>query len=157
MSIRFEALPTDPVRRLQRGAPDAYGAPAEQAVSDGDGVPCRHCLRQVEKGASFLILAYRPFETTQPYAETGPIFLHADPCKRAAASPTPPEILAGPAYILRGYDANERIVYGTGDVIPTADIATRAEALLARPSVSFVDVRSARNNCFQCRIRAAAP
>ena len=34
-----------------------------------------------------------------------------------------------------------------------AKVAARAEDLLARPEIAFVDVRSARNNCFQARIR----
>ncbi|MEO8531900.1 MAG: DUF1203 domain-containing protein, partial [Deltaproteobacteria bacterium] len=31
-------------------------------------------------------------------------------------------------------------------------IETYAETLLADPEVAFVDIRSARNNCFQTRI-----
>ncbi|MCK5089291.1 MAG: DUF1203 domain-containing protein, partial [Hyphomicrobiaceae bacterium] len=41
---------------------------------------------------------------------------------------------------------------GTGGVVPTSQIANRAEELLVEKNVSFVHVRSARNNCFQCRI-----
>ncbi len=57
--------------------------PPERRTSNGVGVPCRHCLRNVEAGRDYLILAYRPFPALQPYAETGPIFLHAEPCERA--------------------------------------------------------------------------
>ena len=39
MLIRFQALPTEDVRRLQRGEPDAYGFTPERKISDGDGVP----------------------------------------------------------------------------------------------------------------------
>ena len=38
MPIRFQALPTDEVRRLQHGEPDAYGFTPERKISDGDGV-----------------------------------------------------------------------------------------------------------------------
>ena len=43
MLIRYVALPTDEVRALQAGAPDAYGMTPERRTSDGDGVPalCR--------------------------------------------------------------------------------------------------------------------
>ncbi|TIP44169.1 MAG: DUF1203 domain-containing protein, partial [Mesorhizobium sp.] len=47
MSIKFKALPTEAVRALQRGGPDAYGHVPEHRISDGDGVPCRHCLKNV--------------------------------------------------------------------------------------------------------------
>jgi hypothetical protein len=58
-------------------------------------------------------------------------------------------------YIVRGYDAGDRIVYGTGAVTPTAEIVSRAQELLERPDIAYVHVRSARNNCFQCRIDRA--
>lgn len=120
-------------------------------MSDGGGNPCRHCLRMIPEGAGMLVLAHRPFGALQPYAETGPIFLCADACA-AGGGEEVPEILASPDYILRGYGPDERIVYGTGGVVPTGRIAARAEEVLAMPGVAFVHVRSARNNCFQVRM-----
>ncbi|MBZ9998437.1 MULTISPECIES: DUF1203 domain-containing protein [unclassified Mesorhizobium] len=152
MTIQFKALPTQDVRALQRGGPDAYGNTPERKVSDGDGMPCRHCLKNIADGDDYLILAYRPFPKLQPYAETGPIFLHAQECERAAESQALPEILESPDYIVRGYGRDDRIVYGSGGVIATDAIAARAEALLERDEIAYVHVRSARNNCFQCRI-----
>ncbi len=153
MTIKFNALPTDQVRALQQGAPDAYGMAPERKVSDGDGVPCRHCLTNVAAGEPYLVLAYRPFPELQPYAETGPIFLHADECPRAAETAELPALFARTRdYILRGYGPDDRIVYGTGAVTPTPEIVERAAALLARPDVAYVHMRSAKNNCYQCRI-----
>jgi hypothetical protein len=152
MTIRFKALPTEAVRALQRGGPDAYGFTPERRVSDGDGVPCRHCLGNVAAGEDYLILAYRPFPTLQPYAETGPIFLHARECERAADSEAIPEMLASREYIVRGYGHDDRIVYGTGAVVRTAEIPAYAAALLRQPDVAHAHVRSASNNCYQCRI-----
>jgi hypothetical protein len=152
MPIQFKALPTETVRALQRGGPDAYGNIPERRVSDGDGVPCRHCLKNVAAGDSYLVLAYRPFPALQPYAETGPIFLHAEECKRAGENETLPEMLESSDYIVRGYGADDRIVYGTGGVIATDGIADRARTLFERDDVAYIHVRSARNNCYQCRI-----
>jgi hypothetical protein len=151
--MRFVPIPTPGVRALQAGGPDANGQVPERAVSDGDGNPCRHCLRMIPEGAGMLVLAHRPFPTPQPYAEVGPIFLCADPCE-AGGGEVLPEILASPDYIVRGYGADDRIVYGTGAVTPTPQIAARAGALLEDPRVAYVHVRSARNNCFQLRIEA---
>ncbi|MCB2109710.1 MAG: DUF1203 domain-containing protein [Defluviimonas sp.] len=151
MPLLFEAMPSDLARAYQAGAPDAYGLPPERARSEGAGNPCRHCLSHIPQGREMLILAYRPFPALQPYAETGPIFLCADPCARGGGGALP-AILSSPDYILRGYDARHRIVYGTGGVIARDGIIARAEALLAKPGIASVHVRSARNNCFQCRI-----
>ncbi|MEP9388247.1 DUF1203 domain-containing protein [Mesorhizobium sp. KR9-304] len=149
----FKALPTDEVRALQAGGADAYGRTPERRVSDGDGVPCRHCLKNVDAEEAYLVLAYRPFPALQPYAETGPIFLHAEPCERARESDILPELFGRTAaYIVRGYDADDRIVYGTGAVVPTADIPERAGELLARGDIAYLHMRSAKNNCYQCRI-----
>jgi len=153
MPVQFEALPTETVRALQRGGADAYGQMPERRTSDGGGVPCRHCLRNVAAGEPYLVLAYRPFPALQPYAETGPIFLHAGECERASPGAECPEILiASSNYIVRGYGADDRIVYGTGGVVRTGEITDWAQALFARGDVAYVHVRSARNNCYQCRI-----
>jgi hypothetical protein len=152
-AIRILAMPTREARAYQAGAPDAYGMAPERRLSDGDGVPCRHCLRQVAAGEHYLVLAYRPFPTLQPYAETGPVFLHARECGRAAEGGELPTMFAAtPDYILRGYGADDRIVYGTGGVVPTPAIPGRAIELLERPDVAYVHMRSARNNCYQLRI-----
>ncbi|MER8502606.1 DUF1203 domain-containing protein [Mesorhizobium sp. M0204] len=155
MMIRFKALPTDAVRALQRGGADAYGLKPERQISDGDGVPCRHCLKNVAAGEPYLVLAYRPFSELQPYAETGPIFLHAEECERAAEVELLPEMLESSDYIVRGYCKDDRIVYGSGGVIPTDAIAARAETLFRRDDIDYVHIRSARNNCYQCRIDRA--
>jgi hypothetical protein len=152
MPIQFKALPTEAVRALQQGGADAYGNIPERRMSDGDGVPCRHCLKNVASGKPYLVLAYRPFPALQPYAETGPIFLHAEECERAGEKEALPEMLESSDYIVRGYGADDRIVYGTGGVTPTTGIADRAEALFERDDVAYIHVRSARNNCYQCRI-----
>lgn len=156
MLIRYVALPTDRVRALCQGAPDDYGLTPERRTSDGVGVPCRHCLRNVVAGRDYLILAYRPFPALQPYAETGPIFLHAEPCERAPETDVLPELFrATTSYILRGYGYDDRIVYGTGAVTPTHEICNRAHELLRRKDIAYLHMRSAKNNCYQCRIDRA--
>jgi Protein of unknown function (DUF1203) len=151
MTIRFTPIPTDLVRAYQAGGPDANGQVPERGVSDGGGNPCRHCLQMIPAGAGMLILAHRPFPAPQPYAEVGPIFLCDDACTAGGGADLP-EVLESPEYIVRGYSQENRIVYGTGAVTPLADLATRADTLLADDRVAYVHVRSARNNCFQVRI-----
>ena len=155
MSIRFIALDTPVVRALQAGGPDANGQIPERDISPGDGIPCRHCLQPVAKGEPFLILSHRPFPAPQPYAEQGPIFLHAEPCSRHAAVADIPKMLASPRYIVRGYAANDRIVYGTGQIVATPEIPFAAEKMFEQPRIAYIHVRSASNNCYQCRIDRA--
>lgn len=99
-----------------------------------------------------LILAHRPFPAAQPYAETGPVFLCADPCARHDGEAMPEALEGSPDYLIKGYSAYHRIVYGTGIVIPQAEMMAQAEAIFADQRVSYIHIRSARNNCYQARI-----
>jgi hypothetical protein len=102
-----------------------------------------------------LILAARPFPAPQPYAETGPIFLCEAACTPWAGPGLPPVLTSSPDYLLKGYGRDDRIVYGSGKVVASAQIEAYAEGLLSDPRIAYVDVRSARNNCFQTRITRA--
>lgn len=151
--IQFSSMPSEQAEAYRSGAADAYGHPPEVHVSTGDGIPCRHCLNYVAEGDSYLILAYRPFPHAQPYAETGPIFLHAQRCERYPETDRiPPMALSKEPRLLKGYGANDRIVYGTGEIVASTKLAAVASKILARDDVSYVHVRSALNNCFSCRI-----
>jgi hypothetical protein len=151
--ITYLAMPTAEARAFQSGAPDANGLPPERHVSDGDGIPCRHCLQNVSAGEDYLVLAYRPFPALQPYAETGPVFLHAAPCARADEAHTaPPQLARRAAHLIKGYGGNDRIVYGSGKIVPSGDLDAEAAAILKRDDVAYVHVRSSVNNCYTCRI-----
>ncbi len=157
MSILFHAMPTDVVRALQNEQPDYYGQPAEETISDGAGNPCRHCLSDTPEGARMLILAYRPFADDQPYAEVGPIFLCGDTCERFETSGSLPPILrTSPDYLIKGYGADDRIVYGTGVVIAPDKLTEACEGIFTDTTVAYIHVRSARNNCYQCKITRAS-
>ncbi|MEO6301106.1 MAG: DUF1203 domain-containing protein [Paracoccaceae bacterium] len=151
MPVTFHPIPTAIVRAYQSGGPDANGQLPERKVSVGDGNPCRHCLKPIPAGAGMLVLAHRPFPALQPYAELGPIFLCADACQ-AGGGTALPEVLSSPDYIIRGYGPDDRIVYGTGAVVPTSRIIAEAEDRLSDDRVAYVHVRSARNNCYQLRV-----
>ena len=157
MPLNYTPMRSEDAARYRNGHPDAYGMVPEQHVSDGDGMPCRHCLRNIAAGAPYLLLAHRPFPALQPYAETGPIFLHAQACDAYSGDDDdlPPILKTSKDYILRGYDADDRIVYGTGAVIAQEDIEPRTAELFGRGDVAYIHVRSARNNCYQCRIDRA--
>ena len=154
--IRFSSMSTDRVRAYWAGTIDAHGQKPEVHISDGSGVPCRHCQQDVAKGERYLIFAHSPFPRPQPYAEVGPIFLHADACERyPETDQIPAMFLERESYLLKGYDRDDRIIYGTGRIVKSADVAEAASGILDRDEVNYVHVRSALNNCFSCRIDRA--
>lgn len=151
MAIVFKPIATKIVRALQAGGPDAYGLAPEKAVSDGQGNPCRHCLCEIAAGNDMLILAHRPFDGLHAYAETGPIFLCGDTCV-AFDGEMPEVFMTGHDYLIKGYHVDDRIYYGTGQIVEGDRLRQAAEVIFAKPDVAYIHVRSARNNCYQARI-----
>ena len=123
MNLTYQPFDLTVIEKLRAGGPDAYGNPAEHAISAGTGTPCRCCLDNVPKGAGMLICAARPFPNLQPYAETGPIFLCADECTPFAGSTAPPILSNSRTFLLKAYSADYRIIYGTGQITKAAEVA----------------------------------
>ncbi|WP_281995733.1 DUF1203 domain-containing protein [Ruegeria faecimaris] len=153
---KISALPTAQVQAYRQGAPDGYGNPPERAISNGEGNPCRHCLTYIPRGKEMLVLAHRPFPATQPFAETGPIYLCVEHCQRYEDLTNLPEALtASPNYLIKGYGSDDRIVYGTGIITPQAELQNAAGGIFARADVAYIHIRSASNNCYHARIDRA--
>ncbi len=152
MTLTYLPYAAETVASLRAGEADVYGNPAERTISSGVGTPCRSCLRNVPEGAEMLICAARPFTDLHPYAETGPIFLCADHCTPHDPATLPQILENSPTFLLKAYDDDERIIYGTGQITPKDQIARYAARLFEQDAVAYVDVRSARNNCFLTRI-----
>lgn len=82
MKLAIRGIPSEVAEHLWAGGPDANGQPPLRRPALGMANPCRHCLELIADGEDKLVLAHRPFAALQPYAETGPIFLHARQCSR---------------------------------------------------------------------------
>lgn len=153
-SFVVRGLATDRVERLRLGGPDAHGQPALVRPAQGRGNPCRHCLQPIAEGDEMLVLAHRPFDTAQPYAEVGPIFLHRHACSRYEAPVLPAWFVHLQPALIRGYGRDDWIRYDTGAVLAGADLAAACARILDDPEVAYVHIRS-KFNCFQCRVDRA--
>ena len=142
------------VLHLRKGGTDANGQSAERTISDGGGNPCRSCLQHIPAGAGMLIAGARPFMQMNPYAETGPVFFCAQACTPWDGMGMPVVLQTSPDYLVKAYDHDDRIIYGTGQITPVANLPEYIAGLIARDDVVFVDIRSSRNNCFIARARA---
>jgi hypothetical protein len=151
MKLNVKGLPTHEVHAIRRGGPDANGQPALRRIAEGVANPCRHCLGLIAEGDQKLVLAYRPFDVPQPYAETGPIFLHDAACERYASEELPAWFAFLDPAIVRGYGADHWIRYDTGSVVPGTELTAACQAILSDATIAYVHVRS-KYNCFQCRV-----
>lgn len=156
VALRVQGISSAEVSWLQERGLDANNQTPLAMISDGKSNPCRHCLGLIAKGDALLLLAYRPFDELQPYAETGPIFLHQEACEHYD-SPAMPEWFDyfEPA-IIRGYSEQHYIRYDTGKAIAGKALASACQDILSDASVAYVHIRS-KFNCFQCRVDRALP
>lgn len=153
MHLKIQGIPTSDAKSLQAGEVDAYGQKPQLHLAEGAN-PCRHCLQLIAEGENKLVLAYNPFPTKQPYAETGPIFLHEKQCERYESNRIPEWFIFLEPALIRGYDENDWIIYETGDVVSGSEIENKCVEILANTTVAYVHIRS-KYNCFQCRVDRA--
>ncbi|HVM97172.1 MAG TPA: DUF1203 domain-containing protein [Candidatus Acidoferrales bacterium] len=151
MRLHVRGIPTEQAQRIRSGGPDANGQPALVRVAEGLANPCRHCLQLITEGDGKLVFAYRPFDDLQPYAETGPIFLHQKPCERYESQALPPWFVFLEPAIIRGYGEDHWIRYDTGNVVAGSELETSCRTILRDPTIAYVHIRS-KYNCFQCRV-----
>lgn len=155
MKLAVRGIDTTFVDSIRAGGADANGQPALRRRAVGPANPCRHCLQLIAEGDDMLVLAHRPFDSLQPYAELGPIFLHRHACQRYDAGRLPGWFVHLQPALIRGYDTHDEIRYETGDVVAGRDLPAACERILGRADVAYVHIRS-RYNCFQCRVDRAS-
>ncbi|MGH8655181.1 MAG: DUF1203 domain-containing protein [Gammaproteobacteria bacterium] len=98
-----------------------------------------------------------PWRRNEKHSIHRNIFVHAETCARYEhEQEVPPMILGRQRLLMRGYGADDRIVYGTGQIVPTGELAGAARTLLTRPDIAYIHVRSALNNCYPFRIECAS-
>jgi hypothetical protein len=154
MTFMVRGIDTAYAQAIRSGAVDANGQTAVRVRATGAGNPCRHCLGLIAEGEQKLVLAYRPFDRLQPYAEVGPIFLHERECERYEGEQLPAWFAYLQPALVRGYGHDDWIRYETAEVLPGGDLGIACERILSSPDVAYIHVRS-KFNCFQCRVDRA--
>ena len=155
IALRVHGIAHAEAMHIWQGGLDANGQLPVQRPAEGLANPCRHCLSLITPGETKLVLAHRPFAALQPYAETGPIFLHQQPCERYEQVTLPAWFAFLEPAIVRGYDSDDWIRYNTGQVVPGKSLTAVCQQILSDPRVAYVHIRS-KFNCFQCRVERAS-
>jgi hypothetical protein len=152
--IRVVAIDTeiaDAVRSAQKDP--HYGHPAHTAIA-AEGAPCRHCLQIIAAGSEQATLfTYDAFEGVESLPLPGPVYIHAEACKRY------PEIGGFPVHLrnsprtLNGYARGRRFV--TAEYVENGNVDDGVEKLFARADVDYIHVRSTTAGCYTFRIERA--
>jgi hypothetical protein len=145
-------LPTEVADRARRAAKAGAADHAVVIADSPTGYPCRHCLRFAKPGERLILFPYASIPAGHPYSETGPIFVHAEPCERYRATHEYPEDLRrGRAF--RAYNASYDMI--DAEVANVKEPEAIVEKLLQNPETAFVDARSVTRGCYTFRIQRA--
>jgi hypothetical protein len=148
--FRIVPLSTDIADKARRAAESGASDHAVIEVDSSTGYPCRHCLCWAKPGERVILFPYASIPPGHPYSETGPIFVHAAPCKRYdAPGEYPSDFRSGRAF--RAYDANYDMI--DAEVANEDDPEAIIEKLFQNPKTEFVDARSVTRGCFTFRIQ----
>jgi Protein of unknown function (DUF1203) len=151
-TFRIVPLRTDIAESARRAAQSEAGDHAMVKVDTAAGYPCRHCLRWAQPGERVILFPYASIPPGHPYSETGPIFVHAEPCERYGAIEAYPADFRN-GRVFRAYDADYNMI--DAEVANGTDPEAVIEKLLQNPQTEFVDARSITRGCFTFRIRRA--
>ena len=151
-----QAIPPEYLDRVRAAGRDEAGNELPVRVEADGGHPLRCCLRDSRAGERVLLMAYTPPGTTGPYAERGPVFVHAEPCAGYAEVNAYPSGLAHRRQVVRAYD--ERGDMGHSALVDDGEHARVVVAdMLAQPDVAIVHVRNVTAGCYNfCVLPAAA-
>jgi hypothetical protein len=150
--LRIVPLPTDIAEKARRTAASGAVDHAVIKVDSPSGYPCRHCLRWAKPGERVILFPYASIPPGHPYSETGPIFVHAEPCERyGATGEYPVDFRNGRAF--RAYDTDYNMI--DAEVASGNEPEAVIEKLLQNSKTEFVDARSVTRGCFTFRIQRA--
>jgi hypothetical protein len=151
----LNVIAVDPSRlaAMRAAGTDEHGNPFVGYPAKG-WEPLRCCLRIARPAEQIALISYRPFATVSPWAEVGPVYVHAAACAGYASDAgLPAELRTGPR-MLRGYHADGSLAYDHITHVPDGvDVEAALRELLAAPEVVEVHVRAVLTQCFTYAVR----
>lgn len=98
-----------------------------------------------------ILFPYQSIPSDRPYAESGPIFVHKEPCPRYAATETYPASFSS-GRVIRSYNAKSEIVSGE---VAMNNAEPVIETMLQNPAIAFLHVRSLTHGCYTMKVERA--
>ena len=123
-------------------------------LRDGNPHQCRVCLTMSQPDEGVILMAHCPFESSQPYSETGPIFVHEQTCQPYKDNLVYPPTFPRSAVVLRAYSSDDRIL--DAQVVGERGVETVIAELFANPAIAYLHARNLGYGCFMFRIDRAS-
>ncbi|WP_185746044.1 DUF1203 domain-containing protein [Oryzihumus leptocrescens] len=152
-ALEFLPIATPVLERIRATGRDAFGNAATPQVREA-GLPLRCCLRLSRDGERVRLVAHRPSELGGPYAEVGPVFVHAEACEGYRTPHTFPAEFRDRRAVLRAYGADGMMLDGV--LAEPGQSEHLVGRLLADPRVDQVHVRNVVAGCWNFTVRRAS-
>ena len=125
---------------------DNYGHKLKEAVLSHRAL-CRYCLADGDLRETQILFSYSPFyENKTPYAEVGPVFIHAE-CKQYDSRNGFPQDLKTRNYLtVRGYSNDQLLI--SGEMCKGEGIEATIERMFQQSRVDYIHINDARSGCF---------
>jgi Protein of unknown function (DUF1203) len=151
--VRVSGSDPDRLAELRERGVDHGGNLVEPFVDQDGGWPLRCCLTDSKPGDELAIVAWAPFDWRGPYAEVGPIVIHAGPCSGVTTDGVPPQFLER-RQLVRPYGYDHRIAYDH-IVIVEADgsLPDVLADILSRDNIELALVRNVNAGCYSFTAR----
>lgn len=154
--ITFTGIDLTDLAQVMADGIDHGGNQIHRYADPDGGWPLRCCLGYSEVGEEIALIAWSPFEWSGVYAETGPIFVHAQECSGPTGDGLPDE-LDQRAMVLRPYTHDHRIAYHhVRHVAAGGSLADHVAELLAQGDVASVHGRNVTGGCYSFQARLVA-
>ncbi|GAA1618060.1 DUF1203 domain-containing protein [Kribbella sancticallisti] len=150
--LEFVPVPPADLDRIRCNGHDDFGHRVIPRTS-GAGAPLRCCLRLSREGERIALISHRPSSLGGPYAEVGPVFVHAGRCPGFAGSSFPADFLDRQA-VLRPYDAAGQMLDGV--LAEPGESEGELKRLFDDPAVALVQVRNVIAGCWNFSVRRRA-
>ncbi len=147
MTFRIEAIPPATLSQIRSAGLDEAGNPLRVRVDDEGGSPLRCCLRDTSPGELVFLISYTPPGVAGPYAERGPVFVHASSCPGYSDVHRYPAELGHRRQIVRGYDHSGDMATA---VVVDDGLSAEQEliSVLGRPDIRVAHVRNVAAGCY---------
>jgi hypothetical protein len=153
-NVRIVAIETEIAEQVRATlkAP-IYGFPAHLEIAE-DEAPCRHCLRTIIPTERRILFTYDRFTGKESLPQPGPVYIHADGCRRYPESASFPEDLRNSPRTMEAYAPGRKLQ--AQEYVTDGRFEPILEKLFANPDVNYVQVNSITAGCFTFRIDRAA-
>jgi hypothetical protein len=152
LRFNYQGLPETLAAQVRHTLRDPYNRPvALREGLVGHHCVCRCCLRRINLNESAIIFSHNPFQFFTPFAEQGPVVIHAEACGRASQANEIPAALRGLRLSVRGYSELQEL---TGAALALDDdLETALEHVFAHADTAWAHVRTAEAGCYLMRVQ----